>query len=571
MLIIMLVTEIRALLALLVKSMSIKQLAEIIGSTYVRASQITVQLLLKGFVTRTDGIIGFAHTAHATFFRKISKRYDLEKLLGDSKEDVVLALLSVSDVRGIQEQTGLSYWTIKRSLNKIMETGAVEVKERRYYLADDEDLKFFLRLWREERQKRFVEPSAEVVYSSPVTILKRVSAGKSAAGSLTAFSVFSRYGVELHTLYSCYVQPERKLSIEEVLVHALIFATNPVELTDCAVFYAKNRDAMDLGKAREVARRLGVGDLAIDLENYVGNLTVSASERFLPWVEFAEKARLYGVVPEDLLPHVAFPDFMDELARKLNSEVHLYVFGGEAMRMRGLKRATKDVDVVVDDILSFVTLKETLVSLGYRALGGEEISVSERKLNPSGIFVKEAYPRVDIFLKSVCNAFQLSASMKSRCEVREMGKMGLHVMSNEDLFLLKSVTDREGDIYDMIQLAKAPGFDWSVVLNELYDQERETGRHFCMTLLDSVEIINERTKIRAPFYDKLVNHCIDQAVLESVRRWNVTTLKQIKELISYPDYRLRSRIEKLVGEGKLVKKEKGQFVIVPEAAINESF
>jgi hypothetical protein len=56
-----------------------------------------------------------------------------------------------------------------------------------------------------------------------------------------------------------------------------------------------------------------------------------------------------------------------------------------------------------------------------------------------------------------------------------------------------------------------------------------------------------------------------------VRRWNVTTLKQIKELISYPDYRLRSRIEKLVGEGKLVKKEKGQFAIVPETAINESF
>lgn len=64
-----------------------------------------------------------------------------------------------------------------------------------------------------------------------------------------------------------------------------------MELTDCAVFYAKNKDVIDLGRAREIARIFGVSDLLIDLENYVKNLTVSAPERFLPWDEFAGKAR----------------------------------------------------------------------------------------------------------------------------------------------------------------------------------------------------------------------------------------------------------------------------------------
>jgi len=557
----MLVKEIRTLLALLTESRSVKQLAEVIGSTYVRASQITGQLLQRGFVTRTDGLISLADTAHATLFRKIATRYDVEKLLNDSKEDVILALLSADDIRDIQRQTELSYWTVRRALNKIMETGVVKEEDRKYFLAGDEDLKLFLRLWWEEKQRRLVEPYAEVIYASPDSILKRTSEGRSGKGSLTAFSVFNRYGVELHPIYGYYVQPERKLSIESVLVHAMVFSTNPVELTDCAVFYAKNRDMIDLRKVREIARGFGVDGLIMDLENYIRNLTVLSPERFLPWDEFAEKARLYEVSPESLLPPKAFPDFMDELSRRIRREVRAYVFGGEAMRIRGLKRATKDVDMVVEDAQAFVALKEALASMGYRALGGEEISRADRKLNPSGIFVKEAYPRADIFVKSICNAFRLSQSMKSRCEVKEMGNFKLSIMSNEDIFLLKSVTDREGDIYDMIQLAKAPGFDWRAVLNELYIQEQETGRHFCMRLLDSIEVIEKRANIRAPFHNQLVNHCIDQAILESVRRWKATSLKQIKELVNYPDYRLSSRIKKLIREGKLVKKKDGQFVI----------
>lgn len=565
----MLAKEIYALLALLREPRSVKQLAEAIGSTYVRASQVAKGLLQKGFVTRADGLIGLANTAHATLFKKIAARYDMGKLLSDSKEDVILALLSSDDIRGIEGHTGLSYWTVRRSLNKVMETGAIREEENRYFLADDDDLKLFLRLWREEKQKRLVEPYAEVVYAAPDTILKRVPEGKSAKGSLTAFSAFSSNGVELQPVYAYYVQPERELSVEDVLVHAIVFSTNPIELTDCAVFYAKNRDALDLGRVRAVARRFGVGDLILDLENYVRNLTVSAPERFLPWDEFAEKVQLYGVEPESLLPPTAFPDFVKELSRSIRREARVYVFGGEAMRIRGLKRATKDVDMVVEDAQTFGELKEALTSMGYRALGGEEILRADRKLNPSGIFVKEGFPRVDLFVKSICNALHLSQSMKAKCEVRDIGNLKFCIMSNEDIFLLKSVTDREGDIYDMIQLAKAGGFDWRVVLNELYGQELETGMHFCMRLLDSVEAVEKKAKIRAPFYNHLVNHCIDQAILESIRRWKAATLKQIKELVDYPDYRLRSRIEKLVRQGKLVKKKGGELAIGPAIAIRE--
>jgi len=555
----MLVSEIRALLALSIEPRSVKQLAEAINSKYTRASQVARQLLEKGFAARVDGLVRLANTAHATLFSGVSRKYDMVKLLGDSREDVALALLHAEDVRGVQKETGLTYWTVRRALNKMMATGAVREKDGKYLLAEDEDLRLFLRLWMEEKQRRAVEAYAQVIHASTDVILKRVPEGKSARGSLTAFSAFSRYGVELRPVYSYYVQPERELGIEDILVHAIVFSTNPVELTDCAVFYAKNRNSIDLARVRSLAKKFRVDDLEMDLESYIRNLTIAFPGRFLPWDEFAEKARLYGISSEDLLPPPAFPLLSEELAEHMKREISVYVFGGEAMRIRGLKRATKDVDVVVEDVEAFVALREVLATRRYRPLRGEEISRAEKKLNPSGVFVKEGYPKIDLFVGRICDAFHLSDSMKRRSELKKMGNLNFNIMSNEDLFLLKSITDREGDIYDMIQLAGAQGFDWRIVLDELYVQEKDTGKHFCMSLLDSVEVIEKRTNMRAPFHNQLVNHCIEQAVLESVTRWNASTMKQIREYVNYPDYRLRGRIRKLVKEGKLVEIGDGRF------------
>jgi hypothetical protein len=104
------------------------------------------------------------------------------------------------------------------------------------------------------------------------------------------------------------------------------------------------------------------------------------------------------------------------------------------------------------------------------------------------------------------------------------------------------------------------GFRWGVILDELYHQEQRTTARFCLGVLDSIEIMQERASIRAPFYNKLVNHCIDHAIMDLVKRRKLATLPQIRELIDYPDYRLRSRIEKLVREGKLMKRN-GAFTL----------
>ena len=166
---------------------------------------------------------------------------------------------------------------------------------------------------------------------------------------------------------------------------------------------------------------------------------------------------------------------MRKLAKKITKDVKIYVFGGEAMRIRGLKRATKDIDVVVEDSREFKTIGRASTSMGYRTLGGTEISKSDlRNLIPRGFLLVRA-PHESIFSSTrFATSSSLSGNMKQRSNCQTEGRLSLCLMSNEDIFLLKSITDREGDIYDMIQLAKAPNFRWKVILDELYYQEQRT-------------------------------------------------------------------------------------------------
>ena len=100
---------------------------------------------------------------------------------------------------------------------------------------------------------------------------------------------------------------------------------------------------------------------------------------------------------------------------------------------------------------------------------------------------------------------------------------------NEDGFLPKSF--RKGGAFDMVQLARASGFDWGAVTGELYSQELVTGRHFCLGMFESLAATWRREGIRAAFSDRLANHCVDQAVMESVGRGKATTWRGVRRWV----------------------------------------
>ena len=84
--------------------------------------------------------------------------------------------------------------------------------------------------------------------------------------------------------------------------------------------------------------------------------------------------------------------------------------------------------------------------------------------------VEKEYFRIDLFQKKVCDSFSLSSEMMKRAEkMFDFNKLTFSLCSIEDVFVLKTMTEREGDLEDCFSLAKK-GVDWKVILKEINKQ-----------------------------------------------------------------------------------------------------
>lgn len=553
-------SKVKALKLLVSGTFTVRELASSMGLSYPRAAAIVRGLIGEGYCEKSRGRVVTAPNVKGSLLKGLADRYDLETLLGGSSERLLLALSKPASVEELQRKTRLAQSTTYQTLRRLMALGVVRKLDGLYALTDDPDLKAFLGLLEREREAAGLEPYAILIRSNEFK-LKKVPAGKQARGSLTAFSLFGRYGVEYASPRDYYFEPPKEISIEEVLVHALAASEGKAEGTMCAVFYLKNLYKIDPAKVKPLARKFGVLSLWVDLQNYIKGLQVLNVEAFLPWDEFADKASLYGVPvspPQEAEKGIAV---LRELGEKLSTTVHAYLFGGANLLLRGLKKATKDLDVVVEDKGDFSKLHGVLLASGFRPLGEKEFRPSDRKLNPSGIYVAEGMPRFDLFTKVICNALFLTDEMKSRAETMAFGKLVLHLLSLEDVFLLKSITEREGDLEDMATIIRRGGdLRWGEILKTYLTEEEVIKKHFCFTMLDNIELLQRREGIDVPLHG-LLRHCIDVGILQALAHGR-TNVKGIRELIDFPEHTIRNRVEKLAKEGKILKGRRGGRLVL---------
>ncbi|MEE9115498.1 MAG: hypothetical protein V3U09_01210 [Thermoplasmata archaeon] len=146
--------------------------------------------------------------------------------------------------------------------------------------------------------------------------------------------------------------------------------------------------------------------------------------------------------------------------------------GGGAMSLRGDKETTKDVDMV------FGTKKagRAFVSALRRSSFTEEKDPDDvyGLLDAYAIMRDDDFFWFDVFHKRVCKKFYLSRGVKERAE--EWGTYGnfrLLLCSREDIFLSKSVTDRDRDLEDMMALYRRV-LDPDVILEECDTQTRNS-------------------------------------------------------------------------------------------------
>ena len=177
----------------------------------------------------------------------------------------------------------------------------------------------------------------------------------------------------------------------------------------------------------------------------------------------------------------------EEFDSAVEGEINLFMIGGGVLLFHGLKPATKDIDLVVETGAEFFECERALKNIGFET---KLPSPHYKHFNLSQIFTRGDF-RIDLFNKRVCKGFSLSSSMANRAlkEV-SMANIALFLCSLEDIFLFKTMTEREGDLSDCIALAKM-GLDWNAMIAELKLQV--SGNDIWITwVAERLELLQER-------------------------------------------------------------------------------
>ena len=200
----------------------------------------------------------------------------------------------------------------------------------------------------------------------------------------------------------------------------------------------------------------------------------------------------------------------EEIDNSMNQNARVYIIGGSALLHRGVKAATKDIDLVVATKKEFFEIQNTLNKIQFiTQIPGKEYT----HLNLSQIFQREDF-RIDLFEKEVCGRFSLSEAMMNRAPLGiKLKHLMVFICSNEDIFLFKTMTEREGDITDCISIAATQNLDWEVILNELQGQIKHTQQNVWITWVGErldilvergvdIPIMNEVDRLRDVYFDE---------------------------------------------------------------------
>jgi len=400
---------------------------------------------------------------------------------------------------------------------------------------------------------RGVEDGAIVLWRRGNEILKKAPRGLKIEGVKTAFSRFSEYGIELFPRDEYFYFPEKELSLEEILVHSIAMAEGKTQLSMCAVFFLKNREQMNPEKLKELSRKFHVLDLYLDILSY---LETKKGNRFLPWNEFMEKMNLYGIqirrFDEDFLINT-----LESIGKNLSRNVNVYLIGGLNLMLRGVKDSTKDIDLVLRNRSDLLEIKNALKMMSYK----EETGATYYGLFPTVVMKKENGPNFDLFVRTVCGGISLSGEMEKGAEFYgKFNKLKVYLLSPEAIILFKSMTEREGDLEDIRALTLRYPLNWNKIFTEVKKQEKAPKMTFSFSLLDTLEILEERYAIHSPVIKKLRYHCIKKGILLALNK--PRTINELREFVSFPRYMIEKALSDLENENKIkIDKKKKPHLI----------
>ena len=547
------------------------------------------KLIQENYIKKNGNTITLQDNAKARLLQSISRRLDIQRLLRDSNEQLFVLVTEPITINQLCTKTGLSFSTVYKAISDFKSIGVLarkpdlddslksRVSDKVQLSSKDTDLVTFARILKTE-QEGLYESDAEIIFKNNDIVLKKILSGKITKGQTTAYTLFSDYGIRYNSPFDYYVEQDSPLDIHDVLMHAVVAAYNAQDklgLIIAIVFYLKNKEKFDSILLRELACFFGITTIWLDVEGYLQRHDLKNPKLFLPWQEFVSKAELYNIPTSLYVLPKSYPKLFADIEKNLVEDMTIYVIGGENMRIKNLKGTTIDCDIVIENLLDFEKLKYVLsTKLNYSKIPIEEFSTEDLRLFPTDIFEHISCSRINLFAEKIMHQVSLSSTMISRIDVINYGKLKVGLLCNEDVFLLKVIASRQGDIQDMASLVKGSTnqpskyqhglFDWQIVWDEMLLQERMNPIHdFSINIFQQLSYLDEQTDVTVPFLNELKRHVLDRLIKNQLHG-GVQSLNYIVELLSGGDMSekiIRNRVDSLVRNNTLIKKHDGKVFL----------
>lgn len=172
------------------------------------------------------------------------------------------------------------------------------------------------------------------------------------------------------------------------------------------------------------------------------------------------------------------------------------------MSIRGDKAYTKDVDLVFATEEEVEVFIRALEEAGFEA--ETDLTNTYLDLGARVVMVAKDGFWIDIFLERIAKKLYLSDGVKARAENwGSMGKLKLKLCSQEDIFLSKSVTDRERDLEDMMVLYRKV-LDPDVLFEECDTQTENSEKIWHLFLAKKIDEMEEKYEVTVPWKEELV-------------------------------------------------------------------
>lgn len=171
----------------------------------------------------------------------------------------------------------------------------------------------------------------------------------------------------------------------------------------------------------------------------------------------------------------AIREFLAAFDGWLSEPVDVFLLGGSAMTVQGLKDQTEDIDLAFAVSSEFEHVHHALQQHGF-----EVIDEPTESFDSVGTTIELRHPdqgfRVDLFERQVVGKVWITDRMQDRADEFWTGEHArAYVLADEDMFLLKAVaggdvgSGRRRDIEDM-RLYAQRGLTYDVIIEEIAEQ-----------------------------------------------------------------------------------------------------